>query len=30
MSYFRAEVVKLNLKNVNVNNNYKTIDIKNG
>lgn len=30
MSYYRAEVVNLNLKNVNVINNYKTIDIKNG
>ena len=29
MSYYRAEVVNLNLKNVNVINNYKTIDIKN-
>ena len=30
MSYYRAEVVNLRLKNVNVINNYKTIDIKNG
>ncbi len=30
MSYYRAEVVNLSLKNVNVINNYKTIDIKNG
>lgn len=29
MSYYRAEVVNLSLKNVNVINNYKTIDIKN-
>lgn len=28
MSYYRAEVVNLSLKNVNVINNYKTIDIK--
>ena len=28
MSYYRAEVVTLSLKNVNVINNYKTIDIK--
>ena len=29
MSYYHAEVVNLSLKNVDIINNYKTIDIKN-